>query len=299
MKKTLFTLLFLFCLAVSGIFSLDLELLGGIGNLAFDKSRTLALSSEKVEGKFSPHYFPLLLARVSGEYSGIGYDAGFEKHPVMRNTIFANLKIEREYFSFETGPIISIFNSWKLPLNPGLSAGLGLAVPGIVFGKVKGSSTLVVPMDTVGNYSLNTGDISVGFWVPYVVCSLNMGFRTFTTRELANLLVEDELSRYFFRADVFTKGMPYTIRLDLGYQNLSRSYSSQKVSGDDIIKNSDKDEFRSVFLGLEGTFTLNQTLKFVLGGELPFYSWGVRPMKDPPKGTMLFQARAGVVYNIM
>ena len=296
MKKALCTVLFLFCVTAL-VFTLDLELLGGIGNLAYDRERTSALSDENVKGSFSPHYYPLLLARVSGEYAGLGFDAGFERNPLIRNIIFANLKIEREYFSFEAGPFISIFNTRKLWLNPGLSAGLGVAVPGKVFGKVRGSSTLGVPMDTTDHFSLITGDISLGFWVPYVICSLNMNFRSYTTREQANLLVEDGLTRYFFRADVHTKNMPYTIRLDLGYQNLSRSYASQKVSGSDIVKNTGKDEFKSIFLGLEGTFTLNQSLKLVLGGEMPVYSWGVRPMKDPSKGTMLFQARAGVILT--
>ena len=109
MKRAFFTLLFLFCTAITGIFSLDLELLGGMGNFAYDKSRTSALSDESEEGSFSPNYFPLLLARISGEYSGIGFDAGFEKDPVARNILFANLKIEQEYFSCEAGPFISIF----------------------------------------------------------------------------------------------------------------------------------------------------------------------------------------------
>jgi len=210
MKKAFFALLFFFFVTVTVIFSLDLELLGGFGNLSYDKNRTSALSAGSGEDSFSPNYFPLALARISGEFSGIGFNAGFEKDPVSRNIIFANLKIEQEYFSFEIGPFISIFNTRKLPLSPGLSAGLGLAVPGIVFGKVRASSTLGVPMDITDNFSLSTGDISAGFWVPYVICSFNMSFRNFTIREQANLLVEDELRKYFFRADVFTKNIPYT-----------------------------------------------------------------------------------------
>jgi len=299
MKRAFLTLLFIFCMAVSLVFSLDLELIGGLGNLSHNKSRTAALSNEDDPGRFDPNYHTLSLVRVSGEFSGIGFNAGYENDPVVRRNMFANAKIEKEYFSLEAGPFLSVFNSRKLWLSPGLSAGLGLAVPGKVFGKVKGASTLGVPMDIRGNFSVNSGEISLGFWVPHVICSLNTSFRNFTIREQANLLVEDELNRYFFRADVFTKNIPYTMRLDLGYQSLSRSYISQKVSGSDIVKNSDKDEFKSVFLGLEGTFSLNESLKLVLGGEMAVYSWGVRPMRDPSKNTMLFQARAGVIYSII
>ena len=303
MKKALLSLLFLFCVMVTGVFSdspgrLDLELYGGLGNLAYNRNRTSALSDESDPHAFGPNYFPLILARISGEFSGIGFDAGFERDPVVRNIIFTNLKIVRDYFSFEAGPFISIFDTWKLPISPGISAGLGLAVPGKVFANIKGSSTLGVPMDITDNFSLNTGDISVGFWVPHVICSFNLRFLNYTKREQSNLLVEDGLNRYFFRFDVFAKNVPYTIRLDLGYQNLIRSYSSQKVSGVDIVKDTGKDEFKSIFLGLEGSYTFNETLKFVLGGEIPVYSWGVRPMKDPAKGTVLFKARTGVVWTL-
>jgi hypothetical protein len=277
---------------------MELELIGGFGNLAYNKGRTSVLSDPVNPRAFSPQYFPLVLARLSGEYNGLAYNTGFERDPLLRNRLFANMKVETDFFSIEAGPFFGFFNSSKLPLNPGVSANLWLGVPGTVFLKAGGSSTLgIILMDKTGNYSQYSGDISVGFWVPYVICSLNMSIRNFTIRENAVLSIKDESVRYFFRADVHTKNVPYTISLDFGYQSLRRSYTLQEVSGGNIVSNTETDNFKSFFLGMEGTYTFSPSLKFLLGGEMPVYSWGARDLKKPSKGTMLFELRMGVIWT--
>ena len=295
MKKVSFSVLILGCILSFKGFSLDLELIGGLGNLAFDQDLSSALS---YQGKaFDPELFPLVLARFSGEYMDLHYNAGFERGPLVRNRLFVNLKLERDYFSIELGPFMGLFNSLSPLLNPGLSAGLSGGVPGIVFARINGSSTLGGITDIPGSYSQSTADISAGFWAPYAICSLNMSIRNFTFRQ-QNRLIEDELTRYFFSTDVYTKNVPFTIKIDLGYQSLTRSYNSKEVSGTKIVNKSETDAYKSVFIGLEGTYTFSPKLKFLLGGEMPVFSWGERPMKDPSKSTLLFQARAGVIWTI-
>ena len=299
MKRVLFILALLACILSPRLFSLELELVGGLGNIAFDKDRTTALSNSGVEGAFSPQLFPLVLARLSGEYRSFDYNMGFERDPLDRNKLSANVRVNLNYFYLEAGPFVGLFNSAKLPLNPGISAAMGLVVPGIIFIRAGGSSSLGTVMDITGNYFQNSGNLSAGFWVPHVVCSLNMDIWTYSSRQEANLLVTDGLTRYFFRADVYTKNVPYTIRLDLGFQKLSRSYSSQRIdSGNNIVRDTETDEFKSVFVGLEGTYTASPALKFLLGGEMPVYSWSVRSMKDPPKSAFLFEAHAGVIWTL-
>ena len=298
-------LVILCCILVPGVFSnpfggMELEVIGGFGNLAFDHNRKTALSEDPDDpGAFSPQYFPLVLTRLSGASEGFAYDLGFERDPLMRNRLFSNIKVDTEYFFIEAGPFIGLFNSSKLPFNPGVSVGLGLMYPGIVFAELRASSTLgIIKMDEKGNNSQHSADISLGFWVPHVICSLNMSIRNFALREQTYLLIEDRLARYFFSANVHTKNIPFTIKVDLGYQSLKRAYTTQTADSGSIVKNSETDEFKSLFIGLEGTYTFSPELKFLLGGEMPVYSWGVRPMRDPPKGTMLFTLRTGVVWTI-
>jgi hypothetical protein len=297
MKKSLCKTLLMACLAVPCLYSLDLQIYGGLGNHAFDTETTSTLG--RTGEIFSPQYFPLIFAQLSGELDGLAFNAGFERDPLMRNRLFGNFKLDLEYIVIEAGPMLGVFNSPELLFNPGVSTGLKLQLPGIVFAQGTGSSTLAfISSEKTGNYSQYSGDLAAGFWVPYVICSLNMSIRNFSFRESENLLIEDESRRYFFKADVYTKNVPYTIRVDLGYQSLSRSYTSRVIDNGKIAVNTETDEFKSLFIGFEGSFTFSQSLKILLGTEIPFYSWSVRPMKEPPRDTLFFNARAGIIWTL-
>jgi len=303
MKKILILLLILICCQASGLFSMELTLIEGIGNIAYDKNNTRALSDDSdpliPAGTFSTLYYPLILAKLSGEFSGLAYNVGFQREPILRNRLFANIQIEEEYFSLEAGPFFGLFNTDKLPVNPGVSAVLRLTYPGIAFIEAAGSSTLAaIPMEKKGNYSQISTDLAAGFWVPYVICSFNLSIKNLTLREEIDLLIEDENIRYYFRADVFAKNFPYNIKVDLGFQNLKRSYLSMGVSGTKIVQNTITDEFKSLFLGLEGTFSISPAFKLVVAAEMPVYSWSARPMMDPPKDTMFFELRLGMIWTL-
>ena len=194
---------------------------------------------------------------------------------------------------------MGLFNTSKLPVNPGVYAAFGLMYSGIVFLEAYGSSTLAaIPMEKKGNYSQLNADISAGFWVPFVICSFNYSVQNFALREEPIKLIEDRLIRYYFRADAFTKNFPYTVKVDIGFQNLKRSYSTMSIVGSDIVISSQTDEFKSIFIGFEGSFSVNQSLKFMLGAEMPVYSWAVSPMKAPPKDIIFFEFRAGMIWTL-
>jgi hypothetical protein len=125
-----------------------------------------------------------------------------------------------------------------------------------------------------------------------------MNIKSFALEKYANLLIEDSITRYFFRADIFSKNVPYTCRLDLGYQNISRSYSSYFINASLLDRDNQADEFKALYVGLEASYTVNPALKLLLGGEMPVYSWSVQPMKSPDKGSFLFQARAGIILTL-
>jgi hypothetical protein len=292
-----FALFFLAAFWVSPLWGVDLEISGGLGNTAFDPERKSALGSgaEAFEGRLSP----LGQVKISGETeNGFYYSGAFEREPLLRNRLSVNMGIKLSYISLEIGPVMGLFNSEDQAVNPGFSAGLGLEFPGILFAALKASSSLGSILNTPGNYLQKSGEIGIGFWVPYVVCSFNMSVKGFALEEKANLLIEDSMTRYFFRADVFSKNVPYTCRLDLGYQNMSRSYSSYRINGASLDRDIQIDEFKALYIGLEASYTANPALRLFLGGEMPVYSWSVQPMKSPDKGSFLFQAHAGIVLTL-
>ena len=297
-------LLFALAIPASG---LDIGLYGGAGNISFDTGKTELLSDESDPGMFSPLFFPLARAVVSGESGIISYEGGFEKNPILRSRLYANIGVDVTFFTMEVGPFFGLFNTEEVIFNPGFTAALGFQVPGIIFAKVSASSSLGVDLEAVGSYTQKTGLVSAGFWVPHVICSLNINTQTYAQKMDINMLAEDSLDRYFFRADVFSKNVPFTVKLDIGYASLKRSYSSKSIEVNEIspgvfegkiVTAQENDEFRYVYMGLEGTFRISHLFKFYVSGEMPLYSWSVPKMKNPEKNTFFFQAMGGIILTL-
>jgi hypothetical protein len=289
MKKTLLLGVFVFmCFPVffsSPLWGLDLEIVGGLGNMVFDPEQDIYLTTGRVQ--------------VSGETgNNFAYSGGFERDFLLQNRLFANMEFKLDYITMELGPVVGLFNTSEQPINPGFSAGMGLEFPGIFFVNLKASSSLGGVLDSKGSYIQTAGEISAGFWVPYVVCSFNMNTKGFNLEKGSNHLTEDTATRYFFRADVFSKNVPYTCRLDLGYQTIKRSDSSDSISGGVLHRDTQTDEFKAFYIGLEASYMIIPGLKLLLGGEVPVYSWSVKSAKNVNKESLFFQAHTGVLWTL-
>jgi hypothetical protein len=282
---------FLVAVIITGpLHAVDLRFFGGMGNLSFDAERETAFSSE---GKrFEPNSYPFGLISLEGEYSDrVDYKVSFVRDPVLRNRMLASAGFTFSFLRLEAGPFMGLFNTGEQVISPGVTAALGLEFPGILFGSLKGASTIGSLALFSGDFIQEAGEIAVGFWVPYVVCTLSISDKSFTERKTEDLLIKDEHIRYQFRADVFTKNVPYTVRVDLGYQSLKRSYSPDG-------KDSETDELKSVYAGFEGTYRITPAFQFILGAELPVYVWGEKPLKGPERETVMYQFHAGFVWTL-
>ena len=288
MKKTASIVILAFALSGT-VFSLELTLLGGAGNIAFDPD--LRSPRSPVGGVFDNYVYPYGQLAVDGTFSELlGYHAAFERDPILRNRLGGEVELRLSFLHFSFGPVIGPFNTGESPISPGFSGRLELQFPGIVFGSLGASSNFGTALANTGDFLQQSGEAAIGFWVPNVVCALQVNTRSFTERISRDLLIKDDLTRYQFRADVFSKNVPYTIRIDLGYQNLKRSYSGGTVD--------DTDEFKSIYLGFEGTYRIVPRIKIILGIEMPVYSWGANSLKSPDKNSAFFNAHAGLNWTI-
>jgi hypothetical protein len=59
----------------------------------------------------------------------------------------------------------------------------------------------------------------------------------------------------------------------------------------------EEDVYNSIFLGAETSFNIRPELKLLLGGEMPVYSWGKKPLTKKDK-LVLFEVYAGFTYII-
>jgi hypothetical protein len=273
----------------SPVFSLELTLRGGAGNAAFNPDLRSSLGS--TGDIFDNYVYPYGEVRVDGSFSGlVGYHAALVRDPILRNRVTGEVEVGLDFLSFSFGPVISPLNTGEVPISPGISGRLELQFPGIIFGSLEASSNFGTALANTGDFLQQSGEAALGFWAPNAICALQASTRSFTERIGRNLLIKDELIRYQFRADVFSKNVPYTIRVDLGYQSLRRSYSGGYAD--------DTDEVESIFLGFEGTWRIVPPVRIILGVEMPVYSWGSSPLKGPDRDDVLFNAHAGLIWTI-
>jgi hypothetical protein len=270
--------------------ALEFRFSGGAGNYAFDPKGETALGAGGT--RFQPYVFPLGLISLEGKFSDmVDFSAAYERDPLLGNRLFGNMGFETSVFRLDFGPFLGLFNTGEQAITPGLAAALGLEFPGVIFGSLKAASTIGSLAALPGEYVQQIGEAALGFWVPYVVCTFSINNKAFTRRKSDTLLLADKHTRYQFRADVFTKNVPYTIRIDMGYQSLKRSYT-------DSAAGTSADELKSVYIGFEGSYRIISSLRLILGAEMPVFTWGEKPLKSPEKNTFLYEFRGGIVWTL-
>ncbi|MDR1058996.1 MAG: hypothetical protein LBL43_05555 [Treponema sp.] len=285
-------ILFLF----PGLPALELRMEGGMDNLAFDRGRTSALGA----GAYDANPLFTGSAELSGDFAGyFRFNAGYERDPLLRNLVKAYVGMRQGYFNLELGPFIGVFNSGKGAPNPGLSFRAGLEYPGRVFLTLGGASTLGTGLSTAGDKALQWGEVILGFYVPYVTCSLLMNTRNYKEMENPGLVLKDERTRYGFRAEVVSKSYPYVLQVDAGFQTLKRSYAGElfEPAPPSFTRTFDTDEIRSIYLGLGVNYQVARQWRIFLGGEMPVYTWGTSPLKKE-KGAVFFQLSGGFIWTV-
>jgi hypothetical protein len=248
------------------LFSLDLSAVAGAGNLSFN-----TLSEEPLgNGEFNGYPYPfgrIALTDVVSET--LGYSVSLERDPVLRNVLNGELRITAGLFSFSLGPLFGLFDTRESPFKPGVSAGIGVDFPGIIFASLRGG-TIFGALRETGDYTLETGAVTLGFWLPNLVNTLSFTAKKFSLLQAGALLTEDELFRFCYRAEIYSKNVPYTVFIDMGYQTLIRSYDGPLVN--------EKDTYHTFFLGFEAAITVRPLFTLLFGAEMPIYSWGKLPL---------------------
>ncbi|MDR0390234.1 MAG: hypothetical protein LBH73_09190 [Spirochaetaceae bacterium] len=265
--------------------ALELSVGGGFGNLRFDpdQDRSLGAAGES----YSPSlYFPVDAVLSGDAFDRFSYTVAFKRGPVLGNQLSALIGVDLGYGSLAVGPVFGLWNNFDEFIKPGLSVQASLDFPGKAFAVLEGNSTLGA-LVTEDDYAAEYGRIALGFWVPYVVITLNAEREEFLTNKSGGFIRDSRL-RYSLNAAAFKKNVPYTIDLDFGYQILAREYNAT----------GDTDSLRSLFLGCEFRTDLRPGFTLILGGEAHLYTWGKDPLKAPQRSTILYEARTGFIWAL-
>lgn len=286
MKKS--TALALGALTICGTLSgLEVSSAFSFGNLAFGTGRDSALSAEGDDFEGSWNYGGSLEAseRIGENFL---FAAGFERDPILRNTIYTRVGYDAGFARISVGPFFGPFNAADSVLTSGISTILTLERPGVAFASFRSDSTIGAGLAATGDYVQERSELVAGFWVPNLLVSARLATDAFTLKDAADLTIVDERTRYELVAEAFKKNVPYTVKLNMGYENLKRSYEGLTKA------TSFADELGAAIIGMELSVQATDSFRFNVGAEGALYAWGIGDLESPASSKPFFTARAGV-----
>jgi hypothetical protein len=288
MKKTVVSLglAVLVSLCAAG---LELNSSIAMGNMFFNTGRSTAIGA--AEGSFTENWaYSANLSAVERIGENVTFSAGFERDAVLRNEVFTRVGFDAGFAKLAVGPFFGPFNVDGSVLTSGISTSLRLEMPGVMFGSFRSDSSIGAGLAAPGDYVQEKSEILVGFWVPNIMISARLASESFTFKKLAALTTVDERTRYEFIFDIYKKNLPYTVRLNFGYENLMRSYV--------YAADSDDDEIGAAIIGMDVAMQLNEAMKVSAGAEGALYVWGIGDIGSPSTNAAMYTIRVGLTWNI-
>ncbi|MFO7849447.1 MAG: hypothetical protein R6V67_05775 [Spirochaetia bacterium] len=287
-------LLFFFLFVSPPAEALDVTTLFHMGNLGFDSE-----SEKPVKDYDSTAYSYGISAYGNHQIDeSLSIEAGLYDDSVLRRTIHTRFLYSHEFFRVGVGPFLGIFNTKGSVLKSGLSSSLRVEYPGKVFGSVRSDSTIAARFTKNGDYLQERNSVTLGYYVPNAICSLNLNTKRFITQKTKDLEVDDDLTEYSFDVDIYQKNIPIRLLLSFAFQQRERVYNSDAST--------DKNTLNSLILGTRLKYEGFSTLTLVADIDHSIYSFGKYvesgstsslSMTDSGIGSYLFDAKIGVIWH--
>ena len=223
----------------------------------------------------------------------VSVEAGFLRDDILRSLIYTEIEYQLEYFRLGLGAFLGAFNSPGTLLKSGITTSIGLELPGIAFVRFRSDTSIGGRLVQTGDYLQERSDIAVGFYVPHVICSLNVESKSFTQKRAANLEVVDSLTVYSFKTDIYQKNLPFRILLTFGYQSLDKTYLDGLATPPHTLN--------SIILGTRLDLNVTRALALIFSLDSSVYTFGQQQLlgvSNPGPGGYLFRAVAGFSLDL-
>jgi len=216
------------------------------------------------------------------------FEALYATDPVLRHMIKGLLGYQTGILTIKGGPILGVFNSASLPIKGGMTVGISLRLPGIFFVEFSSEASLGAGLYTTGDYIQEAGRLAAGFYVPNAICAASIHTKKYYEAITASDHKIDTSTDYNFNIDVFKKGVPYRLIIDLGYVDLSRTYPDGSI-----------DRLGNIIIGSRVNANLLPALSLHLGAEASVFSFGMDSLalRGPDSTALLFQVSLGLTYR--
>ncbi|MFA6507353.1 MAG: hypothetical protein WCT14_14740 [Treponemataceae bacterium] len=285
--KKFSAILIISILTINSASALELSSSFALGNLSFDNTAasSIGMAGDAFAGTWTYGGF-LSAAEKIGD--SVSFSAGFERDSILRNVVFTRVGFDAGFAKLSVGPFFGPFNAEGSVLSSGISTNLRLEMPGVIFGSFRSDSTIGAGLAAPGDYVQERSEVLIGFWVPSIMISARLASQSFTYKKASDLTTVDERTRYEFVADTFKKNVPYTIRLNIGYENLKRSYVGATSATTYV------DELGAAILGLETSMQFSDVIRVSIGAEGALYAWGIGDLGSPATSLPFFTAHVGL-----
>jgi len=273
--------LFMLC-RLAPLGALELELTGGVNYFTWQQKKN------KAGGEFEPVSYIFGDLSLRGEISKAwGYSFNIERDNILQNTFDFRLNTRTDYFGFEFGLFAGVTDKFQEP-EFGVLGSIEVIWPRILFISVGGSASIGTKSDITGDNSRESAEVKLGFWLPFAIPILSAGTKTYTDNTGSGATIRNQLIRYQLSIDFFGKTFPVSLRVDGGYQTLSRTYLGTTET---------TDELRVGFAGLNLKINLTKSLRLIAGAEMPFAIKATYPLKVSEGFWKMFNVYGGLAIR--
>lgn len=234
MKRFVLSIIILGAL-IQPLCSLEVTTLLHGGNILFDNDK------ESVETSLSgtDYYYGLSVFGSQQIDENITLNAGIKYDPVLRYTTYTTFEFARDFYQIEVGPFFGVFNSLSPVMKSGISTSIRFDYPGVAFASLRSDSSIAARFTKAGDYMQEHNQISVGYYIPNAICSLNLTTKRYVSQQTETLEVDDSYTEYSFEVDIFQKNVPVRVLLSFAYQQLERIYPGADNSLNSIVFGTD------------------------------------------------------------
>lgn len=194
------------------LYALEINFSGNASSFAFENNGDFNPSVPKYGMAFS------INEQIKEELDG---KISFENDPLSGNTVAARVAYRTSFLEISAGPSFGVLNSSgnskDIPVlfQPGMGIGFSLTAPGLFVARADTDFSL--PSISDGQVYLQKSELSVGFYLPNVLCKMGISQRTNSFESILVSRVKS-ITDYGLYTETYKKGSLFRIGVNFIYR---------------------------------------------------------------------------------
>lgn len=214
MKKLITVLVFFLILLPLPFFSTDLDLSIATSTFSMSDKAELSPKSPTFGGKVS------VTDKLTNQIDGT---ITFERDAINGNLLSARGTYHTSFLEISAGPSFGVLNTTDnkkdvlMLFQPGLALGFSVIIPGKLVARADSEFSLPPASNANGQVFLQKGELSLGFYLPNILCTLKINQRS-NVALFEGATITKSITDYGIYSEAFKKGSPFRINVDFIYR---------------------------------------------------------------------------------